>query len=94
MPDDRRRGIEDERQLLQIGDQVRLDFLFGEHGSSLIAPRRISDPRREVTHDENDLMPQVLKRPQLAQGYGMSDVKVGPGGVEALLHDERLLLPS
>ena len=54
-----------------------------------IAPARIADARREVADDQDDNVPRILKRPQLAEHHGVPEVDVWRRRIDAQFDAKR-----
>src|SRR5690606_33595065 len=86
--------VENVAHLFPVGTGVRLDLLRRQAGSRLAPARGITDPRRIIADDEDDLVSKLLELAKLADGYRVADVQVRPRRVEALLDPERLAAPD
>ncbi|MBM2827092.1 MAG: hypothetical protein HW403_1156 [Dehalococcoidia bacterium] len=76
-------GINDPEELGHVSLGVGADLFGGEHGASLGLAAGVADLSGPIPHDEDDLVAQLLELPELTEGHGVAEVKVGPGGVEA-----------
>ena len=68
--------VEQHAGLLDIGGGVPLHLLFGEGRTRLLLARRIADARREVAHQEDRDMPELLEALELLENDGVTDVDV------------------
>jgi hypothetical protein len=77
--------VEQGKHLIEIGLGVVLHLLGGEPGAGFAFSGRVADHSREIADDEDDLMAQLLKLLQLADGHRVTHVQVGRRGVGAVL---------
>ena len=77
-------------ELAHVRFGVRLYLLVGEHGTRHRLSAGVAYLRRPVADDQDDLMPQLLELAQFAQSDDMSQVDVGPTGVEPHLQSQGL----
>ncbi len=72
-------------ELLHVAFGIDPHLICGKHGTSLRLTAGIADLRCPVTHDENHLMPQLLKLMKFAESDHVAEMNIGTAGVEALL---------
>ncbi len=84
------RKVEHLARLLEVGSGVGLDFLRGEHRACFGPSTRITDHGRIVADDEDRLVTEVLKLPQLPQHHGMAEGQVRCRGVHSKLDAQPL----
>ena len=84
-----RHGIEDFERLLLKALRVAHHLVVRELRARLRAAGRIADHRGEVADDEDRLVPEVLKLPQLRQRDGEAEVDVRRGRIDAELDVQR-----
>ena len=78
-------GVEHEAGLLEVGLGIGRDVFGGEGRTGGIAAGGVSDERREVADQEDDLVAKVLKLTQLVEHHRVAQVKVWRGRVQAQL---------
>ena len=74
--------VEHVAGLREVGFGVRRDLFAREGRTRDVASRRIADGGREVAHEEDHLMSEVLELTELVEHHRVPDVDVGRRGVE------------
>ena len=81
--------VEHEAGLIEVGLGVLDDLLVRERRTRGVAAGRIADGGREVAHEEDHRVAEVLKLAQLVEHDRVADVDVGSRRVEAELAAQR-----
>ncbi|MBT9162558.1 MAG: hypothetical protein DDT27_01116 [Dehalococcoidia bacterium] len=76
-------------ELIHVGFGIGPHLICGKHGTSLRLTAGIANLSGPVTHDENHLMPQILKLTEFSESDHMAEMNIGTAGVEALLQAQR-----
>jgi hypothetical protein len=79
----RPRRIENFKSLLPVSHRIRLDFCAREVRPRHRPTARITNHPREIADNENCLVAQVLKLPQLLQNDCVPKVNIGGGWIDA-----------
>jgi hypothetical protein len=77
--------VENPAHLLPVGLGVPVDLLPGEGRACSTPAGRVPDPSGEISDQEDDLVTQILKRPEPIERNQMADVKIGARGIAAVL---------
>ncbi len=83
-------GVEDLEDLGLVGLGVGQHLLLRQGRARLALTRGITDHRGEVTHQEDDVVTELLELPHLVHHHRVPDVQVRGGGVEPHLDPQRL----
>ncbi len=82
-------GIQNPEHLLLIGLRIRVNLLARQRLPRHITPCRVADQRSKVAHQKNHRVPKLLKVPQLAHQYRVSQVQIRRRRVKPRLHAQR-----
>lgn len=90
----RPRRVENLERLLLERRRVRHHIIVRELTPRLRSPGWIANHRREIADDQNRLMPEILKLPQLRQPHREPEMDVRRRRVHAQLHIQRTPEPQ
>ena len=86
--------IKHQTSLAIVGCRIGFDLFACERRSRGVAPRRVTDGRREITDQKYDRVPQILELAHLVQDHRMPEMQIGCGRIQTQLDPERLVLAS
>ncbi len=82
--------VDDLADLGQVIARIVLDLFGGQPGPRLVPTAGVADQGSVIAEDQHRLMAQFLEQLQFAQGNGVAEMDVDPGGVDAVLDAQGL----
>ncbi len=75
--------VEDFSGLFEVGFGVGIDLFAGEDGAGFLFAGGVADHGGGVADDEDGLVAQILELAHFSEDDGVTEVKVGSGGIHA-----------